>query len=332
MRLKTHAFWALAAVATATSCKQNDDPGLPPDPTSFTAQTIASNLVSPIGMSVDGSGQAWISLSGTGKNDAQVALVTTDGKVSPVLTGLTSVFANGETQGVGHVLYHEGTLYALDGAAGKLYTLDVSAFKPGDTPYAASNLSAENIGAFVLAQKLTTPLNTNLYNLTVGPDNNIYLVDSGANAVIKRDSKTRVLSVFAKLPNVNAATEAVPTGIVYDGSNFLISGLSGAPFIPGSTKIYLVSNAGVVSDYQTGFTTLTDITLSANNKPLVVEYGQFSLTPPNIGFTPKTGRVADAAKATLLGALDRPTDIERVDDRTYYVLCSGDGTLQKLTY
>ncbi len=320
------------ALAAATGCKQNDEPSLPADPTSFTAQTIASNLVAPIGLSVDGSGRTWVTLSGTGKNDAQAALVTADGKVSPVLTGLTSVFANGETQGIGHLLYHDGTLYVLDGGAGKLYTLDVSAFKPGDTPYEAKNLSAENIGAFVLAQQLTTPLNTNLYNLTLGPDNNLYITDSGANAIIKRDSKTRVLSVFAKLPGVNATTDAVPTGIVYDGSNFLVSGLSGAPFIAGSTKIYLVSLAGVVSDYQTGFTTLTDITLSASNKPIVVQYGTFSLTPPNIGFTPKTGQILDATKAALLSGLDRPTDIERADNRTYYVLCTGDGTLQKLTY
>jgi hypothetical protein len=330
MRLKTYALCAL--IAGAISCKQNDDPSLPADPTSFAAQTIISNLAAPIGMSVDGLGQAWVSTSGTGKNDAQILLVTTDGKSYPVLTGLASAAANGQNEGIGHVLYRDGTLYVLESGVGKLYTLDVSTFKPGDPPYAAQNLSAENLGAFVLAQKLTTPLNTNLYNLTLGPDNNLYIVDSGANAIIKRDSKTRVLSVFAKLPNVNASTEAVPTGIVYDGSNFLVSGLSGAPFIAGSTKIYLVSPAGVVSDYQTGFTTLTDIALSANNKPIVVEYGQFSLTPPNIGFTPKTGRIADAAKATLLGNLDRPTDIERVDDKTYYVLCSGDGTLQKLTY
>ncbi|MVN76406.1 ScyD/ScyE family protein [Hymenobacter sp. HMF4947] len=331
MSLKTHAWCALVALAAATGCK-NDDPEIVAEPTSFTAQVFASNLTMPIGMSFDERGQAWVTQSGTGKNDAQASLVTTDGKAYPVLTGLSSAVNNGAVEGIGHLLYHNGTLYVLDGAAGKLYTLDVSAFKPGDTPYVASNLSAENIGTFVLAQKLTTPLNTNLYNLTLGPDDNLYITDSGANAIIKRDSKTRVLSVFAKLPGVNTTTDAVPTGIVYDGNNFLVSGLSGFPFTPGATKIYLVSPSGVVSEYQTGFTTLTDIALSANNKPIVVQYAQFSLTPPNIGFTPKTGQLVDTNKATLLAGLDRPTDIERVGSRTYYVLSSGDGTIQKLTY
>ena len=331
MCLKTSFLLALAALSLATGCK-NNDPELVADPTSFTAQLFASNLTLPIGMSFDNKGQAWVTQSGTGKNDAQVSLITTDGKAYSVLTGLASAVSNGSVEGIGHLLYRDGTLYVLEGATGKLYTLDVSSFKAGDSPYVAKNLSAEDIGAFVRAQQLTNPINTNLYNLTFGPDDNLYLVDSGANAVIKRDSKTRMLSVFAKLPNVTATAEAVPTGIVYDGNNFLVSTLSGAPFIAGTAKLFLVSPAGAVSEYQTGFTTLTDITLSASNKPIVVQYGQFSLTPPTIGFTPKTGSVVDGSKATLLAALDRPTDIERVGERTYYVLSTGDGTIQKLTY
>ncbi len=331
MLLKTCCVLIAVAAAAATGCKK-DDPGPLADPTTFTAQTLASGLTLPIGMAVDEQRQVWVTQSGTGKNDAQVSLITTDGKVYPVVTGLSSVVANGSAEGIGHVLYRGGVLYALDGLAGKLYTLDVTGFKPGDAAYEAQNLSAEDIGTFVKAQQLTNPINSNPYNLTMGPDNNLYIVDSGANAVIKRDSKTRVLSVFAKLPNATPKAEAVPTGIIYDGNNFLVSGLSGFPFAAGATKIYLVSTTGAVSEYQTGFTALTDVTLSAGNKPIAVEYGQFSLVPPNVGFTPKTGRVTDGSKATLLGGLDRPTDIERVDDRTYYVLTWGDGTVQKLTY
>ena len=329
--MKTYAFGALAALALTTSCL-NNDPELVAEPTSFTAQTVASGLTSPVGMSFDETGQAWVTQSGTGKNDAQVSLITTNGKVYPVVTGLASVLDNGEVAGIGHLLYRDGTLYVLEGGTGKLYVLDIAGFKPGDTPYAASSLSAENIGAFVLAQKLTTPLNTNLYNLTFGPDDNLYITDAGANAIIKRDSKSKQLSVFAKLPNVTATAEAVPTGIVYDGNNFLVSTLTGFPFVAGAAKIFLVNPAGNVSDYQSGFTTLTDLALSPNNKPLVLQYSQFSLTPPNVGFTPKTGLIADGSKATLLSSLDRPTDLERVGNRTYYVLCWGDGTLQKLTY
>lgn len=331
MYLKTSFRLALLSLVAASACKSND-PGVVADPTTLTAQPFATSLALPIGMSVDGQGRAWVTQSGTGKNDAQVSLITPDGKPYPVITGLASAVANGGVEGIGHLLYRDGQLYVLEGGTGKLYSVDVSGFKPGDTPYVASSLSAEDIGTFVRAQKLTNPINTNLYNLTFGPDNNLYITDSGANAIIKRDSKTRQLSIFAKLPNVTPTAEAVPTGIVYDGNNFLVSSLSGAPFIAGTAKIFAVSPAGAVSEYQTGFTTLTDIALSASNKPIVIQYAQFSLAPPTIGFLPKTGMVVDGSKAALFSALDRPTDIERVGDRTYYVMSSGDGTIQKLTY
>ncbi|HEX8350185.1 MAG TPA: ScyD/ScyE family protein [Hymenobacter sp.] len=333
MRLKFNYLLPFLALATFTSC-DDIDLVIVPEPTLFTVQPFAQNLTLPIGMSFDGQGRAWVTESGTGKNDARVSLITPDGKVYPAFTGFTSVIANGAVEGIGHVLYHEGILHILDGGAGKLYSVDVTAFKPGDAPQTAQTLIGEDIGSFVRAQMLTNPINTNLYNLTLGPNDNLYINDSGANAIIKRDSKTKALSVFAKLPNIAATVEAVPTGIVYDGKQFYVSTLSGFPFTPGAAKIYRVDLAGNVSDYKTGFTTLTDIALSANDKPIVIQYvSRFSLMPPTIGFLPNTGQVVNSAGTPLLiDNLDRPTDIERVNDRTYYVLSTGDGTLKKLTF
>lgn len=332
MQLKPYHLWALLALGLAVSCQDDDDDEPVPEPTQFTAAPFAQNLTLPIGMSLDNRGQAWVTESGTGKNDARVSLITTDGKVYPALTGFTSVLSNGNAEGIGHVLYRDGTLYVLDGGAGRLYTADVSGFKPGDAPRAAQSLPSEDIGTFVRSQQLSNPINTNLYNMAFGPDGNLYIVDSGANAIIKRISATKAVSVFARFPNVSATTEAVPTGIVYDGQKFLVSSLTGFPFASGAAKIFQVDMAGTVSEYKTGFTTLTDIALSANKNPIVTEYAQFSLAPPPPGFTPRSGRITNAEGTALLTTLDRPTDIERLDDHTYYVLCNGDGTLQKLTY
>ncbi|WP_162303636.1 ScyD/ScyE family protein [Hymenobacter sediminis] len=316
----------------AVSCQDDDDNEPVPDPTQLMATPLAQSLTLPIGMSVDNQGRAWVTESGTGQNDARVSLVTTDGKVYPALTGFTSVLANGNAEGIGHVLYRDGTLYVLDGGAGRLYTVDVSGFKPGDTPRTAQSLTSEDIGTYVRSQNLSTPINTNLFNMTFGPDGNLYLVDSGANAIIKRISATKAVSVFARFPRITATTEAVPTGIVYDGQKFLVSTLTGFPFTNGAAKIFQVDMAGTVSEFRNGFTTLTDIALSANNNPIVTEYAQFILAPPPPGFVARTGRITNGEGVPLLTTLDRPTDIERVNDRTYYVLCNGDGTLQKLTY
>jgi len=330
MQLKSYSFLTLFALATLASC-DDIEPIITAEPNHFIPQVVASGLTLPIGMSFDGLGRAWVTESGTGNNDARVSLVTKEGQVYPVITGLASVVANGSVEGIGHLLYREGLLYVLEGATGTLYTVNVAGFKPGDPPINAASLPKEDIGSFVKAQLLTNPVNTNLYNLTFGPNDDLYIVDSGANAVIKRDSRTKALSVFARIPNVAPTTEAVPTGITYDGQKFLVSGLSGFPFAAGATKIYRVDQAGNVSDYKTGFTTLTDITLSANDKPIVIQYAQFVLAPPVVGFQAKTGQILNGDKAVLLSGIDRPTDIEQVSDRLYYVLNS-DGTLVKLTF
>lgn len=325
----------LSTLLLASACRDDNNaaPAPPvPEPTQFTATPFAQNLTKPIGMSVDSCGQAWVTESGTGQNDARVSLVAADGRVYPVLTGFASVVVRGTAEGIGHLLYRDGTLYVLEGGTGKLYTADVSAFKPGDPSRAAQSLPSEDLGAFVRAQALTNPVNTNPYNLTFGPDGNLYIVDAGANAIIKRVTATKALSVFARLPNVTPTAEAVPTGIVYDGQRFLVSTLSGAPFVAQAAKIFQVDGTGAVSELQSGFTTLTDIALSANNQPIVTEYGQFALAPPPPGFVPRSGRVASGAGAALLSSLDLPTDIERVNDRTYYVLTYGAGAIQKLTF
>ena len=300
------------------------------DPTQFTATSFVSGLKMPVGMSIDEKGQLWVAETGTGNNDAQVSLITPQGAVYPVITGLNSVFANGSIEGMGHVLYKNGKLYILNGNAGRLYIADVSSFKAGDAPQATGSLESEDIRTFVHGLNLTDPVNSNAYQLTFGPDDHLYIVDAGANAIIKRDKNSKALSLFAQIPNIAPTTEAVPTGIVFDGDKFLVSSLSGGPFIKGSAKIFQVDLAGTVSDYRTGFTTATDILLTPNNKPLITEFAEFSLTPP--GFVPATGRIANEEGTTLLGGLTMPTDLETDGTKVYYLMSYAEGTIQKLTY
>ncbi|QDA58929.1 ScyD/ScyE family protein [Hymenobacter jejuensis] len=312
-----------------TSC-QNDDLGsLFPNQKTI----ITDDLTLPIGLSVDGKGRIWVSETGTGNNDAQISVVTQDGQVYPAFTGFASaVSQGGELGGIGHVLYKDGILYILEGGTGKLYRADVSAYKPGDPTRSAQSLASEDIGTFVRSQNLSTPIDSDIYDLTFGPDGDLYIADAGANAIIRRKKDTGALSVFAKIPNINPQVQSVPTGIVFDGNRFLVSTLTGFPFSTGAAKIVQVTLNGTVSDYRTGFTMLTNLALTTKNIPVVTEYAQFSLTPPAVGFVPKSGRVATETGTTLRGSLEQPTDIERVGEHTYYVLGHGDGTIQRLTY
>lgn len=305
--------------------------------------TLASGFAGLIGVETDARGRVWVSESGTGNNDGRVTLITADGTKYPVITGFPSTtIAGGEISGTDHILFADGVLYILDKS--KLYKANVAGFNPGDPSILASSLTPEDIGQFVLSYPFVNNANdSHLYNMTLGPDGALYFADAGANAIIRR-STTGALSVLAEIPgivNPNPAgpppgppvIQSVPTGIVYNGQNFLVSTLLGFPFPAGRAIVYQVTPAGVVSVYQQGFNSLVDVNLNqdATPGPLVLEYGQFG----PMGFAPNTGRLLKATgtgTAVLLSGLNLPTDIKQADAKTYYLTSLGSGTVQKLTY
>ncbi len=299
--------------------------------------TAADGLLSPIGLETDASGRVWVAESGTGKCDGRVSIITTDGKVYPVITNFESnTNEMGETDGPTHLLFADGCLYIL-GAKGKMYIAHVESFKPGDASIKASTLTFENIGAFVLAYKFVNNAHdSHPYNLITGPDGAIYITDAGANAIIKR-AKNKTLSVLAEVPGINNPLpfgppyiQSVPTGIIWDGNNFLVTTLLGFPFPNGKAIIYKISSAGIVSIYQDGFTTLVDIAKGNSNGKLVLEHGSFGAT----GFIPETGSLiwANGTTATkLAGGLNQPAGLKQIDDHTWYVTTLGDNKVLKIT-
>ncbi len=331
MYKKLLSWCAFLVFLVVVGCEDNETEPIQ-EPTNFLASDLAAGLKAPIGMALDDKGQLWVSEAGTGNNDAQVSVVAANGTVYPVITGFNSVVTTGAVQGMGHILFKEGKLYILNGDAGRLYIADVAGFKPGDPQIALSSLPSEDVGAYVKSLNLTNPLTSNVYHLTFGPKGDLYMVDAASNTIIKRDNSSRALSLFARVPNVTPTAESVPTGIVFDGNRFLVSAFSGAPFSTGIAKIFQVDQAGTITDYKTGFTTLTDIVLTPNNKPLVTEFSQFSLTTTPPGFVPLSGRVANEDGTTLLNDLFMPTSIIRQGDKTYYVLSYAMGNIKKLTF
>lgn len=88
----------------------------------------------------------------------------------------------------------------LHGVEGRLYKLDISNYQPGDKPLLASDLEYEDIGTWVKKQLKTKE--TDVFNLTVVPEGDLFIADAAADAIIRRDSKTKKLSVFAAIPRL----------------------------------------------------------------------------------------------------------------------------------
>lgn len=338
--LKT-GFWKLSVVLFllfVAGCKKGDY-----TPTAKVT-TIASGLMGPMGIETDRMGNIWVAQTGTAMNDGSVVVISPNSgysksgwTTSVAIINLSSIHnaLSGEVEGPAHMLLDNGMMYVL--AGDYLYKINVSSFKPGDPPIDASKLPFENIGAYVRTLNIVTPNDSHPYNLIKGPDGDIYIVDAGANAIIHRKSAGHY-TVLAKLPDLTNALappptiQAVPTGIIFDGRNFLVSTLSGGPFPTGQSVIYKVSLRGNVSFYQTGFTTLTGIA-DGNNMygHVVMHFGAFT----GMGFAANTGSlilVNGSMSKTMLDGLNMPAGLKQINDHSWYVSSLGDGTLLKVTY
>ncbi|MGC1631097.1 MAG: ScyD/ScyE family protein [Gelidibacter sp.] len=331
-------------------CNNDDDENL--NVPQVEINTIASGLKGPMGIETDTQGNIWVTESGTNipdadndshNNNGKVILITPNGQKYDAIVNLES-YTNahsGELQGTSHILRDGGILNVLSG--NHLYRADISNFKPGDTPLDARNLPSEDI--FSVISQLPAASNpdhdSHPYNLTKGPDGDLYITDAGANLIIHRKG-VNDYSIFAQIPAIpnpsfpglgGPTVQSVPTALYYDGEAFLVTSLTGFPFPKDVASIYKISLSGDVSVYQTGFTMLVDIVKGNNAYHLVAQHAA-SFTPAS-GFAPNTGSlvwVNGASTILLAEGLNKPSAIKQVDDHTWYVASLADGTVLKVTY
>jgi sugar lactone lactonase YvrE len=325
-------------VCTVNSCIQDHKIE---SPASFVAQgpPVAAQLTGAIGITDDGKGNIWITQVGDGTGTSgKVSVITPDGTVHTAITGFASgISPEMMPTGLNHLIYRDGKLYILNGVDDMLYIADVAGFVPGVTMLTAGGLVAQDIGTFVTTEHPNAPddKDSNPYNLTFGPNGDLFITDAGGNAIVRRDKTTGTLSIYAIFPDYpnpvagEKSIDAVPTGIAFDGTDFYVTTLTGAPFHSGLASIYKVSGSGPAPVtpvvHTTGFTGLTDITFGPGNKKLIVT---------EFGFG-GAGRIASGENAatTLLTPAITPVDIllSTNQDDTYYVLFYGPGILQKFT-
>lgn len=346
----TKIIWLMACMALLivfAGCKRGDR--MPHSP-KLKITTIATGLAGPMGIETDTHGNIWVSEGGTDtadakgdthNNDGKVIVITPNGQKHDAIVNLSS-YANvhsHELQGTVHILREGGILYVLSGDY--LYQADISHFKPGNKPLDANTLPSEDIAAVIsqIPSANNPEQDSHPYNLTKGPDGNLYITDAGANAIVQRTGVNKY-HILAEIPNFSNPTpiggptvQSVPTSIMWDGSNFLVTTLTGFPFLPDQATIYKVSMSGNVSIYEKGFTMLVDQAAGINSTHIFVQHA--SSFSPASGFAPNSGSLlwADGSTTKLLAdGLNQPVGIKQVNDHTWYVTSLGDGSVLKVTY
>jgi hypothetical protein len=347
----TKAAWLVSCIVLLSlfaGCKKgNETPQL-------SITTVATNLAGPMGIEVDHRGNLWVSESGTfnkdgsGKmgthnDDGKVVMITPNGKKYDAITHLQSYMNvhSGELQGTVHILLDGGMLYILSGD--NLYKANISRWKPGNQPLDARDLPYEDIGGVIsqVPSSSNPDHDSHPYNLTKGPNGDLYITDAGANAILRRKGPNNYSILAGLSPISNPAfpglggptVQPVPTSIMFDGRNFLVTTLTGFPFPQGQAVIYKVSTSGQVSVYQKGFTMLVDQAEGYLDNHIVVQHA--SSFNPASGFALNSGALlwVNGSTSTLLaGGLNQPVGIKKANAYTWYVTCLGDGTVLKVTY
>ncbi|MFD3001955.1 ScyD/ScyE family protein [Pontibacter toksunensis] len=336
MRKLTSPLLLILVFFALSSCDHLRDYLEEPKPHEPGTKEFATGLATPLGIDLDKYQRLWVAEAGTGMNDGQVSVVLPNGQVHTVLEGFVSVSdPQGLPSGLNHLLYDNGTLWILNGVSGRLYKADVSNFMPGDAPMQASELEYQEIRPFILNLGYHE---SNAYKMAMGPGGELYIVDAGANAIIRRDSQTSELSIFTEFAPITNPTnvgppqiDPVPTGIVFDKDRFLVTTLTGFPFLEGLATIYEVDLDGNQSVYQDGLTTLVDIEIPANKRPLVLQFAEFGPT----GWIPGTGQIIQATETQTTmqhSGLTTAADMELVGPRVAYVSNLAEGKIIRVTF
>ncbi len=311
----------------------------------YVANTYASGLPGAVGIQIDGRGWIWVAQIGSGHADSKISIVTGEDKVYPFITGLPSeISPTGDIVGAEHVFFRpDGKLLIMQGGPGtdslsqSILLVDTTGFIPGvSSPLDRSAIeNVYKVGKFLhgVGDTLSNP-----YALAFGPNNDMYIADAAANAIVKRDNSNGDFSLFADFPNIPNATgiggptsEVVPTGIVYKDGKFFVGSLTGFPFANDASALYEIDTAGHVSSYKNGLTTIVDVTTDSKDSLVVLQHAAFQ--PPPHPFAPNSGailRINGGNIDTIFSGLNRPTSVRFKSDNELYVSTLTDGTIIRI--
>jgi sugar lactone lactonase YvrE len=330
----------------------------PPTPEIEGGTIVATGFNGPQGITMDADGNLWVIDSGVG-GDQEIPFIDEEtGQPTTTMMGMTarivmiapagtqtdvaalpSIMASDvESLGGARLAWLDGTLYAtVGGWVG-------GAGDPPDLAGVVARVEDGNVTGVAdmwAYEAANNPdglvLEAHPYGITAGPDGWLWIANSGANTLDKVDPATgeiQNVAVFGGLPGPvpnparnNAMEEdPVPTAVAFDDmGDALVSLLSGVPFVPGSAKVVRVTADGVVSDYATGLTMLTDLQGGPDGELYAVEFGMFTEQGP----VPNTGSVVrihegDASEVVVSG-LPFPTSLVFDADGNAYVTVNGVG-------
>ena len=262
--------------------------------------------------------------AGTGNDDGAVLLWNEFLGQDVLVESLPSVLApeglpSGPHQALIHITETDLHLYVALGKQGDISTSSVLHFDllQGEPPYDMSDATVLPLGQFMSDQGYA---DSNAYDIAVGNNGHLYIVDAGANAIVRYRHDIGNMKVLADIPGVPNNTgvgppvsEAVPTGIANYGNRFLVSTLTGFPFQSDVSTLYIMNLQGELSVAAEGLSQVTDVAVNPIDGSIAVaQFAEWELVNGAPVPTPGTGSVvvmSDKGRFPLLEGLVFPTGL-----------------------
>lgn len=268
-----------------------------------TFTVVADSLRTPFGLHFTNHAELLLTECGTGADDGTVSKVNPDGSLTPIITGMASIFDTVEFETIGpwrsaNKSGDHDHVYVVSPITGGVLQFKLS----GNPilPLTPADATAQYpIADFVYLNEPDTLPDSDPFSMAWDAAGNLYVCDAAFNGIVKVDATTGERSVFAwfpptpnPLPFGPPFSDAVPTKIIAKpGGGFYVCQLTGFPFLDGTANVFEVSATGVISTYATGLSLLTDLYLDEPSGDLyALQIAQFVLDPfPS--FAPNSAKI-----------------------------------------
>jgi len=272
--------------------------------TAQTVENIAGGFTGVNGLSLDTEGNLWVAETGTGNDDGKIKVITPDKAVYDAIVGLPSFFdtLSGDTPGAWRAYRDGNFLHVIVGGgihpeAGALLRFDISGWAPGDAPLTLSNaVVTADVNDYLYSEGY---LDSDPYRVAWDDAGNAYVVDAGANAIVKHDASTGALSViheFPPYPNIWSPfppiVDYVPTSIVRNpAGGFYVCNLTGFPFPKGLSTVVKMDESGNVTPFADSLDLSVEMDVDAQGNLYVLQLGEFDTTFMPVLFAAKITKI-----------------------------------------
>ncbi len=331
------------------------DPASPPPTTTPTPspepqiQVIAEGLLGPIGLAILPDGGLLVAEAGTGDRDesAGVSLITADGKVSRLISGLPSSRDAGDLAGVNLVALSpdQDKIYLGNFGQGHLWVLQLTAEQQTNglqhptTPLTIDDLTPAMV-------RLNNVLLTNPFDLAFDTNDRPVVTDASGNGVATENENgtTRFLHRFDPLPDPSSDSDRVtidpvPTGITRVQDEYYVTLTGGCPYPAKSGRLVAIDEQRNQRTIRDDLNMPIDVALGPDGTIWVLEFAQF--TPgascfSGEGYQPNSGRLsqlqADGQLEPMLSNLNFPGAVLPINNKSVYLSEVFTGRILQITF